>query len=699
MDGYKKRTGYMASSMMALLLCALFFSCTDEDFFVNNSNGLEYACDNICFGITSDKNVQTRGSVSGSEREYTTQQLVLRSQDSADTLCVHAIVSDGIDSSVSTESQVVTRGTPITTENFSSFHLLAYWKKDGTLVEKFYMDEDITPTGGNVWSSDRIYYWPGKNHSLQFYAWSPIEADGLNTPDIPTNKTLSYVVPEDATMQKDIIVATTEEIPGDNNKLVSLDFNHICTAVRFVTGAEMQPGIIKSVSLEGVRYAGSYDMATGQWSLADEQKSFIQELNKDMSGTETEGAEITTTEGAFMMLPQILPEGAKIKVVFHSTATNTDRTLEALFAGMEWPMGKTVTYKLSITPEYELDFISEPAVQDAHYVIYPIKIKAKDVPAGSWKMTSSSPEVTLRTDLTVLNQRGFWIEEDKGEQSITSTAMGEDITVYAFLTENVTEETREVELTLRPTTLPDAKPATFKISQHCPSWNGDIGCERFEDGDYPWGFLWPKGMKIKYNMENAGLGDLIRNALLNAYLAWFTDYGQFITKETWLFSITSVTINYDAIPQVAVAKDENNGLKNTLELYNFNGISDASTLEDILEIWGGVPEQTLPLNPEEFAARACSMKNKYHKTTEQHEGQTLEIPVLPQDEITWYLPAKNEAIQMADEIYPLSGDYWTSTNSLDEYDNENAFKYMAGGSSILERRDVNLHVRAVRKKP
>lgn len=699
MDGYKKRTGYMASGMMALLLCALFFSCTDEDFFVNNSNGLEYACDNICFGITSDKNVQTRGSVSGSEREYATQQLVLRSQDSADTLCVRAIVSDGIDSSVSTESQVVTRGTPITTENFNSFHLLAYWKRDGTLVEKFYMDEDITPTGGNVWSSDRIYYWPGKNHSLQFYAWSPIEADGLNTPDIPTNKTLSYVVPEDATMQKDIIVATTEEIPGDNNKLVSLDFNHICTAVRFVTGAEMQPGIIKSVSLEGVRYAGSYDMATGQWSLADEQKSFMQELNKEMSGTETEGTEITTTEGTFMMLPQILPEGAKIKVVFHSTATNTDRTLEALFAGMEWPMGKTVTYKLSITPEYELDFISEPALQDAHYVIYPIKIKAKDVPAGSWTMTSSSPEVTLRTDLTVLNQRGFWIEEDKGEQSITSTAMGEDITVYAFLTENVTEETREVELTLRPTTLPDAKPATFKISQHCPSWNGNIGCERFEDGDYPWGFLWPKGMKIKYNMENAGLGDLIRNALLNAYLAWFTDYGQFITKETWLLSITSVTINYDAIPQVAVAKDENNGLKNTLELYNFNGISDVSTLEDILENWGGVPEQTLPLNPEEFAARACSMKNKYHKTTEQQGGQTLEIPVLPQEEITWYLPAKNEAIQMADEIYPLSGDYWTSTNSLDEYDNENAFKYMAGGSSILERRDVNLHVRAVRKKP
>lgn len=93
------------------------------------------------------------------------------------------------------------------------------------------------------------------------------------------------------------------------------------------------------------------------------------------------------------------------------------------------------------------------------------------------------------------------------------------------------------------------------------------------------------------------------------------------------------------------------------------------------------------------------MKNKYHKTTEQQGNQTIEIPILPQDEITWYLPSKNEATQMTDETYPLSGDYWTSTNSLDEHDNENAFKYTAGGSTSLERRDVKLHVRAVRKKP
>lgn len=453
------------------------------------------------------------------------------------------------------------------------------------------------------------------------------------------------------------------------------------------------------MALKGVQNTGTYDMKNG-WTNISGTADFTQILDKETTGSEGDGDEITSPAGTFMMLPQTLPSGASVEVVFHSATTNTDRTLSAPIEGTEWPIGKTVTYKLSITPEYELEFISESELQDAHYVIYPIHIKANDIPGnGEWTMTSTDSKVTLRTDLTILTNRGYWIEEDRGTQSISSTATGDDITVYAFLEENITDATRDVELELRPTDIPDATPATFTISQLCPSWNGDFGCERIEDDDYPWGFLWPQGMKIKYNMENADLGDLIKNALLNAYLEWFTDYGQFITKETWLLSITSVTINYDAVPQVAVAKDENNGLKNTLELYNFNGINDVSTLEDILTNWGGTPDKELPLNPEEFAARSCSMKNKYHKTTEQQGNQTIEIPILPQDEITWYLPSKNEATQMTDETYPLSGDYWTSTNSLDEHDNENAFKYTAGGSTSLERRDVKLHVRAVRKKP
>lgn len=669
------------------LSALLLFSCNNEDFLNQTEEG--EPCNYICFGIAPDGSAQTKGGNQTNAKACTADRFVLRSADSADTLCVRTLISDGIQTA---GNKAVTRGEPVTTEAFyDKFHVLTVKDQETS----FFMNEDVTKIGNN-WTMDNTYYWPGANHTLHFYAWAP--ANAITAPSSPKDMTFTYTVPEDATAQQDLIVAN-ESRPGDFKQQVNLGFKHICTAVKFVVGEQMQKGIIKSVALKGVQNTGTYDMKNG-WTNISGTTDFTQILDKETTGSEGDGDEITSPAGTFMMLPQTLPSGASVEVVFHSATTNTDRTLSAPIEGTEWPIGKTVTYKLSITPEYELEFISESELQDAHYVIYPIHIKANDIPGnGEWTMTSTDSKVTLRTDLTILTNRGYWIEEDRGTQSISSTATGDDITVYAFLEENITDATRDVELELRPTDIPDATPATFTISQLCPSWNGDFGCERIEDDDYPWGFLWPQGMKIKYNMENADLGDLIKNALLNAYLEWFTDYGQFITKETWLLSITSVTINYDAVPQVAVAKDENNGLKNTLELYNFNGINDVSTLEDILTNWGGTPDKELPLNPEEFAARSCSMKNKYHKTTEQQGNQTIEIPILPQDEITWYLPSKNEATQMTDETYPLSGDYWTSTNSLDEHDNENAFKYTAGGSTSLERRDVKLHVRAVRKKP
>lgn len=673
---------------MLVLSGMLLFACNNEDFLEKTEGGTP--CDYICFGVSPDESAQTKANQQDGANAYTAGRLVLRAANSNDTLCVRTIISDGIQTA---ENKAVTRGTPVDKDHFYDiFNVVA------TMDGGFFMNTTAEKQGQLYETTDGTYYWPvGKD--LDFYAWAPIEGGFPKLGEDATPEalqTLSYTVPDDAAKQQDLVVASNTDATAGQS--VGLTFKHICTAVKFVVGDEMQPGSIVSVALKGIQNTGTYNMTSG-WTNVSGLADYTQTLNKETTGNESVGAEITTTEGTFMMLPQTLPADASVEVVFHSNATNTDRILSAPIGGTEWPEGKTVTYKLSITPEYELDFTSEPTLQDAHYVIYPITIKAKDVPAGGWTLTSSSPEVTLRTDLTQLNKRGFWIEEDKGTQSITSTATGDAITVYAFLTENATEKTREVMLTLRPTSQPNAKPATFTISQLCPSWNGDIGCERIEDGDYPWGFLWPKGMKIKYNMKNAGLGDLIKNALLNAYLSWFTDYGQFITKETFLLSITSVTINYDAVPQVAVAKDEDNGMKNTLELYNFNGINDVSTLEDILKNWGGVPEQTLPLNPAEFAARSASMRNKYHKSVEQQGNQTIEVPVLPQEEITWYLPSKNEAMLMKDETYQLSGDYWTSTNSLDEHDNENAFKYSAGGSTALERRDVKLHVRAVRKKP
>lgn len=733
MDGYKKKTGFMASGMMALLSCALFFSCSKEDISVDNGNGSGYACDNICFGITSDGNVQTRGNVSGSEKGYTAERFVLRSQDSADTLCVRAIVSDGIESSASAESQVITRGTPVTAENFDSFHVLAYWKKkDGTSVEKFYMNEDITKTEGNVWSSDRIYYWPEKDNTLRFYAWSPNGTDGLTVPADPASTSLSYTVPEDAAAQQDIVVATTEEIIGNYNKVVTLAFDHICTAVRFVTGAQMQPGTIKSVSLEGVKYAGSYDMATGQWSLTSDSKSFTQTLDKGMTGGETEGSEITATEGTFMMLPQTLPDGAKVKVEFSDNVAGKDRTLEASIAGMEWPKGKTVTYKLTITPDYDMSITCENDKVDAHVDIQEITIEAD----GPWVLSSDVDWLTFtdwsydtsKPEERPLGRRGYWIRSERGNKTFSGSG---NMTLYAYYDENLTDANRTANITLTypGTSIAGAQKA---VTQYCPAWSGNAGYERFEedhrweeDGSktftYPFGFAWDRKVTFTAAPKFTGnpslrdvFGAIVFESIANNMISQY-DASAYVTVEIDYFLLfipikTTVTIDYSNFNAIGDLVTSDDGLTNTRNLYGFKNIGQVSAIENILRdnAVGNFTENVIndshgSIPVDQFAARRIAMKNEFQKELREEtvEGETIRYyeAVIDVNAIHWYLPASNEQVSLkaglteGDE--PLEGEYWSSTALSD---NTNAYKYTSDGTLNSEDRMVPHKMRAAVRK-
>lgn len=694
MKAYRNRN-WIAGRIAALWACLLLFSCNNDEILETGNKG--DGCGNICFGVSSGESVQTRGGTAADKDSYTAGRFVLRSDNSDDTLCVRAVVSDGIDVASFAGETPVTRSAPITSlDTYGAFHVLAYWTKGGSLVEsQFYMDEDVTDKGNNLWSSENVYYWPGAESSLQFYAWAPVDAGFTSTPETPADDALiGYTVPTEVVNQKDVVVASPAETAGDFNATQPLTFRHICTAVKFAVGSQMQLGTIKRVALKGVRTSGTYNMASDTWSLTNTTGDFTQTLDKTMNGTEAAGTEITTAEQTFMMLPQEqLPAGATVEVVFADNTTGTERTLTAPIAGTEWPQGKTVTYRLSITPEYELEFVDEPVMQDAHYVIYPIRINAGDVDGG-WTLTSTNPAVTLRSSLTTLTRRGFWVEEDRGTESISSTAVGE-VTVYAFIEENVGDDKRDVTLELRPTNMPNATPATFVISQYCPSWNGNIGCERIEDGDYPWGFLWDADMIITYDVLHSDLG-LLGQALLTFYLAIF-DNSEFVRQNVGVFPLRNeIIIDFSKISSLNVATDLDNGWQNTLEVYNFDGINDASSMMQMLEEMGVHADKELPTNPTEFAARACALKNKFNKEISQEQGQTVERAVLRDENLVWYLPAANEASLMNDEeVTPLSGEYWTST-AVD--DNQRAYKYTAGGTSSPELRDKNLHVRAVRRR-
>ena len=683
----------MTAGMAAVLLSVTLFSCSSDVPYEHTDYS---TTDNICFGI-SDSGNGTRAAAAN--EAITTDRYVLRSSESSDTLCVRAVVSDGIGKAAAKHA---TRASMQTTM-YDQFNVVAQLKKsDGNIAPRYYMNEVATKQGV-VWQpSSSTYYWPD-NGSLRFLAWAPLDAELDESPVKPSedvNKTtIKYTVPADLSKQRDLVAAATgynASPAGGVCAPVSLQFKHLCTAVVVKTGATMAPGTIKSVTVTNVRNSGTYDMLRSAWTLNNATTSYTVSPNMATGSTTAEGTKLNADDATFMLLPQTLGAESKLEVMFHDNISGRDRLLTASLNGAEWPMGKTVTYRLSITPEYELEFTSEPQVQDAHYVIYPIKIKVDPGLTGGWKLKSTSPKVTLRKNLTELEEVGYWIEEDRGTQTIEGTESG-DITVYAFLEENVTNAERDVVLELSPKGFPSATPAKFTIRQLCPSWNADgLGCERIEGKKYQWGFLWGDNMKMVYTVP----GWILKKWWVEIVLTWFNDYGKYITvdRDSWSTSFR-VTIDFNKIPSPNVAKSPTDGIKNSSELYNFNGISDVSALIKRLENWGGTTNQTFPLNPTEFAVRAAVMKNKFNKEVQTSGTETIERPILKDENLVWYLPAKDEFSTIVDDEYPLQGNYWTSTASDISEDDENAYKYILNSGASLEKRTTLLNVRAVRKRP
>ena len=678
----------LTASIAAVLLSASLFSCSSDDFF----GKAETNTDGISFGVSTENGASTRAN--NSADGYTAARYTLRSDNSADTLCVRAVVTDGIGND--------NAGRPATraakqTSMYDKFKVVAEIRENGNIGGQYFMNETATKSGNN-WVPAHTYYWPGSNRQLRFLAWAPTDATFDAVPNTPNATTLKYTTPAEAKNQRDLVAAATDfmESPANDGTCtpVSLNFKHLCTAVIIKTGATMTEGIIKSVSITNVKNSGSYDMVSSTWSLTDSKANYTVSPEFATSGSTANGTDLNAGESTLMLLPQTLGADSELKVKFQDNISGRDRTLSASLDGDEWPMGKTVTYRLSITPEYELKFVTKPTLQDAHYVIYPIKIKVDNNLKGGWTMKSNSSSVTLRKDLTDLEKLGYWIEEDRGTQTITGTETGE-LTVYAFLEENIGSEKRNVVLELSPTGYPSAIPAKFTVTQLCPSWITDgLGCERIEDGDYQWGFLWDEGTKITYDLSNV---HWIYRGVLDLYLRLFTNYGKFITRDTWL-APTKITINFNEVESPDVAKSVTDGKKNTEELYNYNGVSEAAALMQLLERWGGIPDKTLPTNPTEFAVRAAVMKNKFNKVTESTTNGKIDRPVIKKENLVWYLPAKDEYSKIKDYEYPLSGDYWTSTASEVDKDNDHSYKYTEGVGTSLEIRTTKFHVRAVRKK-
>lgn len=726
---------HLTASIAAVLLSASLFSCSSDDFL----GKAETKTEGISFGVSTENGASTRANLSTDG--YTAARYTLRADNSADTLCVRAVVTDGIGNS--NAGRPATRAA-MQTSMYNDFKVVAAVKENGNVGTQYYMDDVATKTGTN-WVPSKVYYWPGSNRQLRFLAWAPTDASFQSVPNNPNATTLQYTTPAEAKNQRDIVAAATGFISNPSNDAtctpVGLQFKHLCTAVIIKTGKQMTAGTIKSVSLKGVKNSGTYDMVNSVWTLNNSTTDFTISPNQATTSTTPNGTNLNAGESTFMLLPQTLGADSKLEVAFHDNISGRDRILSASLNGAEWPMGKTVTYRLSITPEYELNIDNVSEFVDAHYVIEPIKIRLSNLePNTKWTLSAkidgevyngTDVSVQLSNDVLSVVKEGFWIDKyveikrnDNGEiisktltnQSArgTATVTGTgnlETNAYVFIPENIGNSDRNITITLKVEGTSDADAATKTIIQKCPSWNGgNVGYERFEEnngGNYPFGFSWDRkktyiydgflGLLFKWIAQSYQTSETKKYVSIDWYISGF-----FVSKATVIIDYGQLNESLD----VGMSKD--NGLANTRQLYTFKGIGSISEMETALDnihigkyTWQEKKEEGGDyLTVKNFAAKMAVMKNKFNvekREQKDKDGNTVifYVPDIEEKDILWYLPASNEQMGITDTEYPLLGTYWSSTAAQA---NKQAYVYSSESSSIETDRMATHKIRAARKK-
>lgn len=353
------------------LLCtvALFASCRDD---------LEapiLSGEGIHFSVSEDSDWRiTRGSASRMEEAPSLQDsllevLPLQTTDGGHGLYLHAFLTEKASAVCTDGKEAVTRSAPVETATFyDSFGVLASvytgtWNEAACLPDYMY---NVKVTKASGWTTS--YRWPGGGRHIRFFAYAPYNGQGIVLSDktktgIPT---VAYTVPAAVADQKDLLVAASAAMAGNTSSTAPLTFVHALTAVRFTTGDDMLAGRITKITLKGVYGSGMHTMGSDSWGAYGMKRDFEQTLSAVADGSADQ--EITPVAATFMMLPQTLPQGASIEVVYTDDLTSTQRTLTASIAGKKWPMGKTVTYRISTTSIVVTPTFSVTAPADFSYI-------------------------------------------------------------------------------------------------------------------------------------------------------------------------------------------------------------------------------------------------------------------------------------------------------------------------------------------
>ena len=690
------------------------------------------ACaDDAIVGVTGQYDIVFGVRVSGIDRSRGSSPDAVRHFnicDTADTVAVECRQEDMC------SLQTSGRGAP--TEEITSFRAWAYLHDGGT--DKIFFTDEPVIDKGSYWTTQKLYYWPtSKDMLLSFTAVAGMPDTGMvaDMSATASDLALRYTVPSDPAAQTDVMLAQSDQVNGSGiaDYCVPLNFRHICTAVRFRTGNELQPGRIEKITLSGIRSSGTY--SGGRWQDLAGVQSFSIDTPVVISGEDTPGKDLYQTWQTFMLLPQTLGEDARLEVVFRDEISGSVRTLSTSLAGQQWPMGKITTYYIGISPAFNLEFTTVPPVQDAHYVMCNTSISISGIAADAgWTLTaaaSDGADVTVQRESEVNEyaRQGFWIDKAmsngvvqqntsvRGTSVISGTGNVDNLEIRIFIPENVGEDSRDITLRLQADGAPAVTSATQTVTQLCPAWNGSTGWEQIygdERGIY--GFCYDARHVYVYNNSH---GSSQANRIVNQVQSLIDQYGASDYAEvkrfdviTWVSYRNYVSIDYRRLNTLeGRSESASDGLRNTRELFTFGGTAISRNYENALIDMARVTDTSVkayrersPDDPssvpeiirgteinESQALGAVLKKNRYYLNTVKESEITTTAPMIRADDIVWYLPASGQFGTAPAWEAGNPADYWSSTSAAgsDAY---------TGGGAVISRTALR-SVRVARNRP
>ena len=407
------------SSLLALSVLASFTSCSESE----SLQQANLSKDKITFHATLDNSWKPLSPASSSRAAIvaaTEKGPIVVSTPFGKPLYLHPVVQDGIHiwskegkpitrsgaplEDVEHERVAQTRGTMSTKtdlSDYNSFGVTAIYKVGENNVSLFQEDNgDSKIAVATSTNEDKVWEikdsrWP-VGSEVSFHAFAPYSAGSTSplsfTPDVDGEKTqIKYIAltgKEEIKVQPDLILATAKGSQSEN--ALGLNFSHALTAVTFAIDKDLADILgagkkLTSITLSGIPNEGTYDLAVMKgegtaapvWQLAQDGGSnktgtYTFDL-KDQDIVTGKDFALTSDNNTLMMIPQTLPESAKLNFQFE-----LDGVLQSLIIDMKgqvWLPGKSVIYKLSAKA---INTLSNPEV------VYPTTWTAVGYPKQSF---------------------------------------------------------------------------------------------------------------------------------------------------------------------------------------------------------------------------------------------------------------------------------------------------------------------------